>query len=51
MAAVAKSWMRTHCAPCAGVRVFLVREDWVLVCSACGAERRLGKNGLLLATA
>ena len=48
MAAIARRWIRTICEVCAEPREFEVTPDWVLVCSHCKAEKRLGRNGLLL---
>ena len=47
MASVTKSWIETTCDKCACRRVFLVRDGWVLVCSTCGTEKPLAKNGIV----
>jgi ribosomal protein L37E len=49
MATIAKRWVETHCAHCEGRRVFEVKDGWLLVCSACGAEKSLEKSGILAA--
>ena len=48
MAAVARRWIRTHCESCAEPQEFEVTQEWVLVCTRCKSEKRLGRNGLLL---
>ena len=46
MAAVTKSWIETNCEQCGCRRVFLVGEGWVLACSVCGLQKKLGKTGI-----
>ena len=49
MATVTKSWIETNCPKCASRRIFHLTEGWLLVCSVCGTERRLEKNGIVAA--
>lgn len=49
MATIAKSWVETHCETCEARRVFEVKDGWMLVCTACGAEKSLEKSGILAA--
>ena len=47
MAAIVRSWMRTHCNACEVTRIFELKSGWVLQCRECGHERHLATNGLL----
>jgi hypothetical protein len=47
MAAIVRSWMRTHCNACKVTRIFELKSGWVLQCRECGNERHLATNGLL----
>jgi uncharacterized protein (DUF983 family) len=47
MATVTKSWIETTCPKCACRRVFLLTEGWVLVCSVCGTQKKIEKNGIV----
>src|SRR5687768_13812156 len=47
MAAIARRWIRAFCEECGEQTELDVRPDWVLVCTECSRERRLGENGLL----
>jgi hypothetical protein len=49
MATVTRSWIETNCPKCETRRVFYLSEGWVLVCSVCGVEKKLEKNGILAA--
>ena len=65
MATVAKSWIETTCPTCGCRRIFDLRNAphsdrevrgdssscaaWLLVCTVCGTERTLEKNGIVAA--
>ena len=46
MSAVVKSWVRVFCPNCNDRQTYVLRHQWVLVCSGCGHERAL-RHGLL----
>ena len=47
MAAIVRSWIRAFCPSCDTRKVFMLEDDWVLVCDTCGCKKQLEPNGLL----
>ena len=47
MSAVVKSWVRIFCPKCNERQTYVLRDEWVLVCTSCGHEKAL-KGGILV---
>ena len=47
MASIVRRSVRAFCETCEEPVVFEVRPNWTFVCTECGQERRLARNGLL----
>ena len=46
MSAIVRSWVRIYCPNCQERQTYVLRDQWVLVCSSCGHEKTL-KTGIL----